>query len=74
VEQLKRRWGVNVAERRRALGMSQRQLAIACGVTQQSISAIERGLSFPTDGLKVRLVEVLGQRGADLFPLEPQPV
>lgn len=73
-ERLKRRWGTNVAQRRHSLGLSQRELAIACGVTQQAISAIERGLSFPTDRLKLRLAEVLCWRGSRLFPLESQPV
>lgn len=70
MDELRRRWGANVATRRRALHLTQRQLATACGVTQQSISSIERGEQGPSDRLKVQLAQCLEVSGSSLFPLE----
>lgn len=70
MEALKRQWGANVAARRRAKQLTQQQVATACGVTQQTISLIERGVSAPSDSLKVRLAQHLEQPGHHLFPLD----
>ena len=70
MERLRRRWGQNVARRRKELRLSQLDLAKAVGVTQQTISSIERGEHAPSDALKVRLVQHLEEPGAVLFPLE----
>lgn len=62
-----------MAARRKELRLSQKDLARAVGVTQQTISAIEHGQHGPGDALKVRLVQHLGDgvvTGRDLFPLE----
>jgi putative transcriptional regulator len=62
-------WGDNVRSRRKQLALTQRQLARACGVTQQTISSIETGEQMPRDRLKVRLAEALEQDVTELFPL-----
>lgn len=61
-------WGVNVADAREDLGLTQLQLAELCDVTQQTISKVERGVIRPRDRLKLRLAEALGRRPSDLFP------
>ena len=70
MQRLKRLWGANVAARRKALHLTQQQLATACGVTQQTISQIERGLIAPSDRLKLQLAQHLEEPGHRLFPLE----
>lgn len=70
VERLGDRWGAAVADRRRQLGLSQAQLAKACGdhgVTQQTISKIENGEIIPLDRLKVDLARALGTKPNVLF-------
>jgi len=51
--------------------MSQATLAERCGVTQQTISKIERGLMVPLDPLKLRLALELDVSPAMLFPWPP---
>jgi DNA-binding XRE family transcriptional regulator len=68
VDELHRLWGANVAARRKHISLTQQGLAEAVGVTQQTISAIERGQHGPGDALKVRLVQHL--EDPQLFPLE----
>lgn len=70
MKELRRHWGQNVAAQRKLLFLTQRELAEKVGVTQQSISSIERGEHAPSDALKVRLVQHLEEPGAVLFPLE----
>lgn len=69
MEELKRLWGQNVQHGRKALDMSQVDLAEACHVTQQTISSIERGEYAPRDDLKVRIATALHQDVRQLFPL-----
>ena len=61
------RWGEQVALARREMGLSQTDLAEAVGVTQQTISKVERGTVHAHDKLKVRLASALGRSPADLF-------
>lgn len=68
---MRREWGQRVAIGRRALRMTQDRLARLCGVTQQAISHIERGVVSPSDEVKCRIAGVLHQRVEMLFPLEP---
>jgi transcriptional regulator with XRE-family HTH domain len=60
VEGLAKRWGSAVAERRKAIGLTQAQLAELCAVTQQTVSQIECGRSNPHDRLKLVLANRLG--------------
>lgn len=54
------RTGALIAERRRALGLTQEALAGRLHVTGKAVSKWERGLSFPGVDLLVPLAEVLG--------------
>lgn len=82
VKETKQEWGRNVKLFRQTLGadgklrpsadvpaMSQADLARLCNVTQQTISAIEKGTTAPRDSLKVTIATVLGQDVRVLFPL-----
>lgn len=64
-----KQWGENIERGRKALGLTQVQLAEAVGVTQQTVSSWETGDSAPRDRLKVRLADVLRQEVRSLFPL-----
>jgi transcriptional regulator with XRE-family HTH domain len=62
------RWGERVARGRRAASLSQADLARRCGVTQQTISDIERGNAAPGERLKLRIAGALGLVPEELFP------
>lgn len=51
-----------IIERRKALGMTQDELAETTGVSQPEISRIERGATNPTVGTVVRLAKGLNAR------------
>lgn len=52
---------------RAAMDMSQEQLADACGVSRQTISAIEKGDYNPTINLCISICKVLGKTLDELF-------
>lgn len=56
-------------ERRVARGVSQQDLAARCGLTRQSIGAIESGRYVPNTGVALALARELGCRVEDLFRL-----
>ena len=62
---------------RRASGLSQEQLGERVGLSQSTISAIERGELDPSRGALVRVLDVLGvpadQRGTFLAPEASMP-
>ena len=63
-----------IHEKRKALGLSQEQLAKACGVSRQTINAIENNKYDPTLALAFQLSRVLGVPVDGLFqPEEPPP-
>ena len=64
--ELKARIGNNVQARRRQLGMNQRELAAAVGVTPAAMYRVERGQSLPLL-MGDRLAKVLGISFAKLF-------
>ncbi len=55
---------------RTRLGLSQRELAGAAGITRQTIGGIEAGLYAPSAAVALRLAKALGCRVEDLFWLE----
>jgi putative transcriptional regulator len=59
-----------VATRRRELRLSQAELARECGVTQQTVSSIERAEHGPSDALKLELALALEQPVELLFPFD----
>ncbi len=64
-------WASKVIERRKALGLSQVQVAELAGLTQQGVSQIESGEVLPRDDSKVALAKALGTTPGELFPWPP---
>ncbi len=60
-------------EKRKALGLSQEQLARACGVSRQTINAIENNKYDPTLALAFQLSRALGVPVDGLFLPEEGP-
>lgn len=60
-------WGRRIAERRRALLMTQERLADLCEVRQPTISKIERGTLDPSYDLKWKIAAALQQSLEELF-------
>ena len=56
-----------VIEARKGKGLSQQQLAELCGVSRQTISAIEKGDYNPTINLCMAICKALGKTLDDLF-------
>lgn len=56
-----------IRERRRALGLSQEELARRCGVSRQTVNAIENNKYDPTLALAFRLAQALGTTVDQLF-------
>lgn len=52
---------------RKALGLSQEELAKACGVSRQTINAIENNKYDPTLSLAFHLAKTLGTTVDELF-------
>jgi transcriptional regulator with XRE-family HTH domain len=61
--------GLAIHKARAEAGMSMRALAIASGLSQPFLSAVERGLSTPSIATLYRLAEVLGTTPAGLLPV-----
>ena len=60
-------------EIRAARGLAQQDLAARCGLTRQSIGAIESGRYVPNTGVALALARELGCRVEDLFVLPDEP-
>jgi transcriptional regulator with XRE-family HTH domain len=74
VKELQREWGRNIHSRRKALDLSQAQLAALVGVESvATISMWESGQRTPRDDHKIKLAEVLGSDVRMLFPLVRRP-
>ena len=58
-----------IRELRKALGLSQDALAKRCGVSRQTINAIENNKYDPTLGLAMRLARLLKTPVEDIFHL-----
>ena len=57
----------SIHDRRKALGFSQQELAKRCGVSRQTINAIENNKYDPTLTLAFHLAGVLGTTVDELF-------
>ena len=57
----------SIHDRRLARGLSQQELANRCGVSRQTINAIEKGEYNPTIKLCRAICKVLGKTLDDLF-------
>ena len=64
------RWGMNIREARKALGMSQWDLARAIYSSQAAVSRWECGTGHIPDDFKVALATTLGVSPALLFAWE----
>ncbi len=62
-----KRFGHAVRERRLKSGMTQQQLADACGLDIGYVGGIERGQRNPTLGVMHGIASVLGTRVSDLL-------
>jgi molybdate-binding protein/DNA-binding XRE family transcriptional regulator len=62
-----------LAERRRALGLSQAELAASVGVSRQALSALEGGRSVPSTAVALRLARALDCTVESLFWLAEGP-
>jgi putative transcriptional regulator len=60
----------SVREYRTKLEISQVEMASLCGVSRQTIHAIERGTFNPSVVLALKIARVLKKRVEDLFELE----
>ena len=58
-----------IRARRKERGLSQEELAKACGVSRQTINAIENNKYDPTLGLAMRLARLLKTPVEDIFHL-----
>ena len=62
-----------IREKRRELGLSQEELAKRCGVSRQTVNAIENNKYDPTLSLAFQLARELGTTVDDLFRPGVQP-
>ena len=60
-----------IRSRRKELGLSQEELARRCGVSRQTVNAIENNKYDPTLALAFRLAQVLGTTVDALFTPGP---
>lgn len=60
-------WGQRIAAARRTVKMTQVQLAAALGVTQQLVSAWERGQTAPKVDRRPLIGRILGVSADELF-------
>lgn len=67
--ELRRAWGRNIRSGRRSQGLSQRELSIACGVEQSTVSRWERAEVVPTEDHKLLIARALRAEARALFPL-----
>jgi transcriptional regulator with XRE-family HTH domain len=66
--ELYRDWGRRVRSRRKALGLSQAELATRAGSSSAHVSNIEVGRTSVSDEVRVALAGALGVRPVELFP------
>ena len=58
-----------IRNRRKELGLSQEELAKKCGVSRQTVNAIENNKYDPTLGLAMRLARLLNTPVEEIFHL-----
>lgn len=68
---LQERWGEAVKARRKALGMSQNELAQASGLQQAAVSKVECGRLSPADGTRIAIARALQVEVGELFQYDP---
>jgi transcriptional regulator with XRE-family HTH domain len=73
VESIEDLLGKNVRARRKRLGLSQAELALACSMTVQSINRIERGRTLPRGPNLEAIASVLGCETSELYATDQPP-
>jgi putative transcriptional regulator len=63
--------GNGLKERRSELGMTQAELAEACGVTRKTVNTVENGVFVPSALLALKMARALNVAPGDLFWLQP---
>lgn len=63
--------GVSIRRARQSTGMSMRDFAARCGLSQPFVSAVERGISTPSIATLYKMAEVLGTEPSNLLPSHP---
>jgi transcriptional regulator with XRE-family HTH domain len=63
--------GVSIRRARHASGLTMRDFANRCGLSQPFVSAVERGLSTPSIATLYRMADVLGTEPSALLPTRP---
>ncbi|MET0324737.1 MAG: XRE family transcriptional regulator, partial [Ilumatobacteraceae bacterium] len=63
--------GVSIRRARHASGMTMRDFATRCRLSQPFVSAVERGQSTPSIATLYRMAEVLGTEPSALLPSRP---
>lgn len=63
-----------LANLRRARALSQQDLARIVGISQQSLSKVERGLLHPSPDVRALLATILGVGERDLWPTHDSEV
>jgi transcriptional regulator with XRE-family HTH domain len=63
--------GVAIRRARHASGLSMRDFANRCGLSQPFVSAVERGLSTPSIATLYRMADVLDTEPSTLLPTRP---
>lgn len=58
---------MNIRERREALGISQKELAEKCGITQSHLCDIEQGRNKPSIDVAVKMAKVLNIESIKFF-------
>lgn len=66
-------WGERIRERRKALRMSQAELAAHLGITQNQISKYERGVDSPSIENLIKMVNLFETTADYLLGLSPMP-
>ena len=66
--------GTNIASRKKAVGLTQEQLAEKLSISGASLSRIEKGMAAPRFPRLEELAEILGCHVADLFRKEGDPL
>lgn len=59
--------GNRLKERRTELGLTQAELAEACGVTRKTVNTVENGIFVPSALLALKLARALEVAPGDLF-------
>lgn len=58
---------LNIREKRKELGISQKELAEKCGITQSTLCDIEKGRCKPSLQVAIKIAKVLKENSMQFF-------